>query len=162
MSMNNKQTPNLFAGFKCLLFAVLAITLAVLLVPARANAQDKKEKGKTTQTQKDTTTDDKVYEVCEQMPTYKGGEEAMMRFLSQVTRYPQRAQEFGIQGCVVVGFVVEKDGSLSDFKFIQRVDPELDDEALKTVKAMPKWNPGKHNGKNVRVRHSVPVSFKLI
>ncbi|MFC2493365.1 MAG: energy transducer TonB, partial [Prevotella sp.] len=103
-----------------------------------------------------------VYEVCEQMPTYKGGEEAMMRFLSQVTRYPQRAQEFGIQGCVVVGFIVEKDGSLSDFKFIQRVDPELDDEALKTVKAMPKWNPGKHNGKNVRVRHSVPVSFKLI
>ena len=160
--MNNKQTPNLFAGFKCLLFAVLAITLAVLLVPARANAQDKKEKGKTTQTQKDTTTDDKVYEVCEQMPTYKGGEEAMMRFLSQVTRYPQRAQEFGIQGCVVVGFIVEKDGALSDFKFIQRVDPELDDEALKTVKAMPKWNPGKHNGKNVRVRHSVPVSFKLI
>ena len=160
--MNNKQTPNLFAGFKCLLFAVLAITLAVLLVPARANAQDKKERGKTTQTQKDTTTDDKVYEVCEQMPTYKGGEEAMMRFLSQVTRYPQRAQEFGIQGCVVVGFIVEKDGSLSDFKLIQRVDPELDDEALKTVKAMPKWNPGKHNGKNVRVRHSVPVSFKLI
>ena len=160
--MNNKQTPNLFAGFKCLLFAVLAITLAVLLVPARANAQDKKEKGKTTQTRKDTTTDDKIYEVCEQMPTYKGGEEAMMRFLSQVTRYPQRAQDFGIQGCVVVGFIVEKDGSLSDFKFIQRVDPELDDEALKTVKAMPKWNPGKHNGKNVRVRHSVPVSFKLI
>ena len=160
--MNNKQTPNLFSGFKCLLFAVLAITLAVLLVPARANAQDKKERGKTTQTQKDTTTDDKVYEVCEQMPTYKGGEEAMMRFLSQVTRYPQRAQDFGIQGCVVVGFIVEKDGALSDFKFIQRVDPELDDEALKTVKAMPKWNPGKHNGKNVRVRHSVPVSFKLI
>ena len=160
--MNNKQTPNLFAGFKCLLFAVLAITLAVLLVPARANAQDKKEKGKTTQTQKDTTTDDKVYDVCEQMPTYKGGEEAMMRFISEVTRYPQRAQDFGIQGCVVVGFIVEKGGSISDFKFIQRVDPELDDEALKTVKAMPKWNPGKHNGKNVRVRHSVPVSFKLI
>ena len=159
--MNNKQTPNLFAGFKCLLFAVLAITLAVLLVPARANAQDKKEKEKTTQTQKDTTTDDMVYDVCEQMPTYKGGEEAMMRFISEVTRYPQRAQDFGIQGCVVVGFIVEKDGSLSDFKFIQRVDPELDDEALKTVKAMPKGNPGKHNGKNVRVRHSVPVGFKL-
>ena len=158
--MNNKQTPNLFAGFKCLLFAISAlILLVVVFVPARANAQDKTEK--TTQTRKDTTTDDKIYEVCEQMPTYKGGEEAMMRFLSQVTRYPQRAQDFGIQGCVVVGFIVEKDGSLSDFKFIQRVDPELDDEALKTVKAMPKWNPGKHNGKNVRVRHSVPVGFKL-
>ena len=158
--MNNKQTPNLFAGFKCLLFAISTLVLlAVVFAPAGANAQNKKvEKA---QTHKDTTTDDKVYEMCEQMPTYKGGEEAMMRFLSQVTRYPQRAQEFGIQGCVVVGFIVEKDGSLSDFKFIQRVDPELDDEALKTVKAMPKWNPGKHNGKNVRVRHSVPVGFKL-
>ena len=159
--MNNEQAPNLFAGFKCLPFAISAlILLVVVFVPARANAQDKTEK--TTQTRKDTTTDDKIYEVCEQMPTYKGGEEAMMRFISEVTRYPQRAQDLGIQGCVVVGFIVEKDGSLSDFKFIQRVDPELDDEALKTVKAMPKWNPGKHNGKNVCVRHSVPVSFKLI
>ena len=159
--MKNKQTPKLFAGFKCLLFAISALVLLVIVfAPAGANAQNKKVKK--AQTHKDTTTDDKVYEVCEQMPTYKGGEEAMMRFLSQVTRYPQRAQELGIQGCVVVGFIVEKDGSLSDFKFIQRVDPELDDEALKTVKAMPKWNPGKHNGKNVRVRHSVPVSFKLI
>ena len=104
--MNNEQAPNLFAGFKCLLFAVSALVLLVIVVaPVRASAQDKK--GKTTQTRKDTITDDKIYEVCEQMPTYKGGEEAMMRFLSQVTRYPQRAQDFGIQGCVVVGFIVE-------------------------------------------------------
>ena len=61
----------------------------------------------------------------------------------------------------MVGFIVEKDGSLSDFKFIQRVDPELDDEALKTVKAMPKWNPGKKDGKLVRVRYALPVSFRL-
>ena len=160
MRMKNKQTPILFTGFKCLLFAVSALVLLVIVVaPVRASAQDKK--GKTTQTRKDTITDDKIYEVCEQMPTYKGGEEAMMRFLSQVTRYPQRAQDFGIQGCVVVGFIVEKDGSLSDFKFIQRVDPELDDEALKTVKAMPKWNPGKKDGKLVRVRYALPVSFRL-
>ena len=158
--MNNEQTPNLFAGFKCLLFVVSALILLVIVfAPAGANAQNKKVKK--AQTHKDTTTDDKVYDVCEQMPTYKGGEEAMMRFLSQVTRYPQRAQEFGIQGCVVVGFIVEKDGSLSDFKFIQRVDPELDDEALKTVKAMPKWNPGKKDGKLVRVRYALPVSFRL-
>ena len=159
--MNNKQTPNLFAGFKCLLFAVLAITLAVLFVPARANAQDKKEKGKTTQTHKDTTTDDKVYEMCEQMPTYKGGEEAMMRFLSQVTRYPQRAQEFGIQGCVVVGFIVEKDGSLTDVKVLRHVDIALDAEALRVVKGMPKWIPGRQNEQRVRVKYNVPVSFRL-
>ena len=158
--MKKKQTPKLLAGFKCLLLAISALVLLVVVfAPAGVNAQNKKVNK--AQTHKDTTTDDKVYDVCEQMPTYKGGEEAMMRFISEVTRYPQRAQDFGIQGCVVVGFIVEKDGSLSDFKFIQRVDPELDDEALKTVKAMPKWNPGKHNGKNVRVRHSVPVGFKL-
>ena len=159
--MNNKQTPNLFAGFKCLLFAVLAITLAVLLVPARANAQDKKEKGKTTQTQKDTTTDDKVYDVCEQMPTYKGGEEAMMRFISEVTRYPQRAQDFGIQGCVVVGFIVEKDGALTNVKVLRAVDRALDAEALRVVKGMPKWIPGRQNKQRVRVKYNVPVSFRL-
>ena len=161
MKMKNKQAYKRLVGFDCRLFAVLPFAfMAVVFAPARANAQ-RKVRNKYVQPKR-IEVDNKVYDVCEQMPTYKGGEEAMMRFLSQVTRYPQRAQEFGIQGCVVVGFIVEKDGSLSDFKFIQRVDPELDDEALKTVKAMPKWNPGKHNGKNVRVRHSVPVSFKLI
>ncbi|MFC2264371.1 MAG: hypothetical protein ACFNM7_03990 [Prevotella conceptionensis] len=79
--MNNKQTPNLFAGFKCLLFAVSALVLLVIVVaPARANAQDKR--GKTTQTHKDTTTDDKIYEVCEQMPTYKGGDAALLKYLT--------------------------------------------------------------------------------
>ena len=158
--MNNKQAPNLFAGFKCLLFAVSALVLLVVVsVPARANAQDKTEK--TTQTRKDTTTDDKIYEVCEQMPTYKGGEEAMMRFLSQVTRYPQRAQDFGIQGCVVVGFIVEKDGSLTDVKVLRHVDIDLDAEALRVVKGMPKWIPGCQDEQLVRVRYNVPVSFRL-
>ena len=115
--MKKKQTPKLFAGFKCLLFAISTLVLLVIVfAPAGGNAQNKKVKK--ARTHKDTTTDDKVYDVCEQMPTYKGGEEAMMRFISEVTRYPQRAQDFGIQGCVVVGFIVEKDGSLSDFKFI--------------------------------------------
>ena len=85
--MKNKQAPKLFAGFKCLLFAVLAITLVVLLVPARANAQDKKEKEKTTQTQKDTTTDDKVYEVCEQIPIYEGGDAALLKYLTDSVKY---------------------------------------------------------------------------
>ena len=86
MRMKNKQTPNLFAGFKCLLFAVLAlILLVVVFVPARANAQDKKEK--TTQTHKDTTTDDKVYEVCEQMPIFEGGDAALMKYLTDSVKY---------------------------------------------------------------------------
>ena len=159
--MNNKQTPNLFAGFKCLLFAVLAITLAVLLVPARANAQDKKEKGKTTQTQKDTTTDDKVYDVCEQMPIYEGGDAALLKYITDSVKYPELAKKHGVQGRVVIGFIVEKDGSLTDVKVLRHVDIALDAEALRVVKGMPKWIPGRQNKQRVRVKYNVPVSFRL-
>ena len=93
--MNNKQTPNLFAGFKCLLFAISAlILLVVVFVPARANAQDKTEK--TTQTRKDTTTDDKVYEVCEQMPTYEGGDAALLKYITDSVKYPELAKKHGV------------------------------------------------------------------
>ena len=159
--MNNKQTPNLFSGFKCLLFAVLAITLAVLLVPARANAQDKKEKGKTTQTHKDTTTDDKVYDVCEQMPIYEGGDAALLKYLTDSVKYPESAKKRGVQGRVKIGFIVEKDGSLTDIKVLRSVDITLDAEALRVVKGMPKWIPGCHDGQLVRVEYNVPVSFRL-
>ena len=159
--MNNEQAPNLFAGFKCLLFAISALVLLVIVfAPARANAQDKKEK--TTQTRKDTTTDDKIYEVCEQMPIFEGGDAALLKYLRENLKYPDKTKDRGVQGRLVIGFIVEKDGSLTDVKVLRPVDIDLDDEALKTVKAMPKWNPGKHNGQNVRVRHSVPVGFKLI
>ena len=115
MSMNNKQAPNLFAGFKCLLFAVSALMLLVVVfVPARANAQDKKEKN--TQTLKDTTTDDKIYEVCEQMPIFEGGDAALMKYLTDSVKYPELAKKHGVQGRVVIGFIVEKDGSLTTLR----------------------------------------------
>jgi len=158
--MKNKQTPNLFAGFKCLLFAVLAlILLVVVFVPARANAQDKKEK--TTQTHKDTTTDDKVYEVCEQMPIFEGGDAALMKYLTDSVKYPELAKKHGVQGRVVIGFIVEKDGSLTDVKVLRHVDIALDAEALRVVKGMPKWIPGCQDEQLVRVRYNVPVSFRL-
>ena len=160
MRMKNKQTPNLFAGFKCLLFAVLAlILLVVVFVPARANAQDKKEK--TTQTHKDTTTDDKVYEVCEQMPIFEGGDAALMKYLTDSVKYPELAKKHGVQGRVVIGFIVEKDGSLTDVKVLRHVDIALDAEALRVVKGMPKWIPGCQDEQLVRVRYNVPVSFRL-
>ena len=158
--MNNKQTPNLFAGFKCLLFTISAIVLLVIVfAPARANAQDKKEK--TTQTQKDTTTDDKVYEVCEQMPTYKGGDVALLKYLTDSVKYPELAKKHGVQGRVIIGFIVEKDGSLTDVKVLRAVDRALDAEALRVVKGMPKWIPGSQNGQHVRVKYNVPVPFRL-
>ena len=158
--MNNKQTPNLFAGFKCLLFAVSALMLLVVVfVPARANAQDKTEK--TTQTRKDTTTDDKVYEVCEQMPTYEGGDAALLKYITDSVKYPELAKKHGVQGRVVIGFIVEKDGSLTDVKVLRHVDVALDAEALRVVKGMPKWIPGRQNEQRVRVKYNVPVSFRL-
>ena len=158
--MNNEQAPNLFAGFKCLLFAVLAlILLVVVFVPARANAQDKKEK--TTQTHKDTTTDDKIYEVCEQMPIFEGGDAALLKYLTDSVKYPELAKKHGVQGRVVIGFIVEKDGSLTDVKVLRHVDIALDAEALRVVKGMPKWIPGCQDEQLVRVRYNVPVSFRL-
>ena len=158
--MNNKQTPNLFAGFKCLLFAVSALVLLVVVsVPARANAQDKTEK--TTQTRKDTTTDDKIYEVCEQMPIYEGGDAALLKYLTDSVKYPELAKKHGVQGRVVIGFIVEKDGSLTDVKVLRHVDIALDAEALRVVKGMPKWIPGCQDEQLVRVRYNVPVSFRL-
>ena len=86
MRMKNKQTPKLFAGFKCLLFVVSALILLIIVIaPASANAQDKR--GKTTQTRKDTATDDKVYEVCEQIPIYEGGDAALLKYLTDSVKY---------------------------------------------------------------------------
>ena len=160
MSKKNKQTPKLFAGFKCLLFAILALVLLVIVfAPVGANAQNKKVKK--AQTHKDTTADDKVYKVCEQMPTYEGGDAALMKYIGENLKYPEEAKKRGLQGRVVVGFIIEKDGSLTNFKVLRAVDRALDAEALRVVKGMPKWIPGRQNGQCVRVRYLLPIYICL-
>jgi protein TonB len=84
-----------------------------------------------------------------------------MEYLQQNVKYPVVAQENGVQGRVVVSFVVEKDGSITDVKVVRSVDPSLDKEAARVVKSMPRWIPGKQNGSAVRVKYNVPVSFRL-
>ncbi len=158
--MKNKQTPILFTGFKCLLFAISALVLLVIVIaPASANAQDKR--GKTTQTRKDTATDDKVYEVCEQMPIFEGGDAALLKYLRENLKYPDKTKDRGVQGRLVIGFIVEKDGSLTDVKVLRPVDIDLDAEVLRLVKGMPKWIPGRHNGQRVRVRYLLPIHICL-
>ena len=158
--MKKKQTPKLLAGFKCLLFVVSALILLVIVVaPVRANAQDKKEN--TSQTRKDTATDDKVYEVCEQMPIFKGGDAALLKYLRENLKYPDNTKDRGVQGRLVIGFIVEKDGSLTDVKVLRPVDIDLDAEVLRLVKGMPKWIPGRHNGQRVRVRYLLPIHICL-
>ena len=158
--MKHKQTPKLFAGFKCLLFVVSALILLIIVIaPASANAQDKREK--TTQTRKDTTTDDKIYEVCEQIPIYEGGDAALLKYLGENLKYPDNTKDRGVQGRLVIGFIVEKDGSLTDVKVLRPVDIDLDAEVLRLVKGMPKWIPGRQNGKRVRVRYLLPIHICL-
>ncbi len=100
-----------------------------------------------------------VFDVVEEMPQYPGGAEALLEFLNNNVQYPEEAEKAGIQGRVIATFVVEKDGSVSNAKVVKSVDPLLDAEALRVISAMPKWKPGKQNGKVVRVKYTVPLSF---
>ncbi|MBQ9641327.1 MAG: energy transducer TonB [Bacteroidaceae bacterium] len=103
-----------------------------------------------------------VFEIVEQNPSFPGGMDALTKWLSKNLKYPASAQENNIQGRVLVQFVVNKDGSIVDPKVIRSVDPALDKEALRVVSAMPKWQPGKQRGKTVRVRFTLPVTFRLM
>ena len=105
--------------------------------------------------------DSKVFDVVEQMPSFPGGQAALMQWLASNMSYPVIAAENGVQGRVIVQFVVEKDGSVSDVQVVKSVDPSLDKEAKRVVSAMPRWIPGKQNGAAVRVKYTVPVTFKL-
>ena len=108
-----------------------------------------------------TKKNDMVFDVVEVMPQFPGGQIAMLQYIMKNIKYPEQAMKEGIQGRVAVSFIVEKDGSISDVKPVLSVHPLLNKEAVRVVKSMPKWSPGKHNGKPVRVRYNLPVMFKL-
>ena len=103
-----------------------------------------------------------VFVVVESMPEFPGGQQALFKYLSENVKYPVIAQENGIQGRVICQFVVNKDGSIVDVEVVRSGgDPSLDKEAIRVIKSMPKWKPGKQRGKAVRVKYTVPVNFKL-
>ena len=102
-----------------------------------------------------------IFQIVEEMPEFPGGMGECLKFLMKNAKYPTISQENGVQGKVSVKFVIEKDGSIADPVVVRGVDPYLDKEALRVVKSMPKWKPGKQRGKPVRVSYTVPVIFKL-
>ena len=104
---------------------------------------------------------DNVFDAVDEIPQFPGGMAGMMQYLSSNLRYPRDAREAGTQGRVIVSFIVEKDGSISNAKVAKPTYSSLDEEALRVVSAMPNWTPGKQNGEAVRVKYSVPVSFRL-
>lgn len=102
-----------------------------------------------------------IFQVVEEMPEFPGGMGECLKFLGKNIKYPTISQENGVQGKVIVQFVVNKDGTIVDPVVVRSVDPYLDKEALRVIATMPKWKPGKQRGKAVRVKYTVPVTFKL-
>ena len=103
----------------------------------------------------------KIFDVVEEMPQFPGGPQALFEFLGKTIKYPKDAEEAGIQGRVIITFVVEPDGSISDAHVVKSVSPSLDAEAIRVINAMPNWEPGKQNGEAIRVKYTVPITFRL-
>ena len=101
----------------------------------------------------------KVYDVVEEQPSFPGGQTALMSWISENFHYPSTCES--ISGRMVISFIVEPDGSLTHFQVERQLDPELDEEAVRLVKAMPKWIPVKHNNQPVRAKFTLPITFKL-
>jgi TonB family protein len=104
---------------------------------------------------------EKPLDVVEEMPKFPGGDAALMDYLIKNVKYPAEATKNGAQGRVLVQFIVEKDGSISEIEVVKKIDENLDAEAVRVVKAMPKWKPGMQKGEPVRVRFTLPIMFRL-
>lgn len=104
---------------------------------------------------------EKVFDVVEEQPSFPGGQGALISWLAENIKYPVEAAKAGIQGRVIVQFVVTATGSIADVKVVRGVEPSLDKEAVRVISSMPKWTPGKQNGTAVNVRYTYPVIFRL-
>ena len=102
-----------------------------------------------------------VFDVVEKMPEYPGGQAALFEYLSTNVKYPADAEKQKIQGRVLVTFVVNTDGSITDIEVVKKAFPSLDAEAVRVISGMPKWIPGEQKGQKVRVKYTVPLSFNL-
>ena len=143
------------------LFALVPIVGAALALQAETVNDYVYNEPQTPQKEKVVKKNSNVFEVVEQMPQFPGGASELMKYLSQTVKYPAAAEKAGIQGRVIATFVVEADGSISDAKVIRKVNDDLDAEALRVIRSMPKWTPGMQSGKPVRVKYTIPITFKL-
>lgn len=111
--------------------------------------------------EEDEVVEQEIFQIVEEMPSFPGGDQKMMEYVAKNIKYPQIARETGVQGKVFVNFVVEPDGSVSNVKILRGIGGGCDEEAMRVVKSMPKWKPGKQRGKPVRVSYNLPVNFRL-
>lgn len=169
--MMNKKKSNAAGHIKYALFVLPAFALLVAgnisCSQDASQTEDAKEEvvapvsPEAKEAPADSTAKEEVFMVAEQMPEFPGGMKELLKFLQDNLKYPENAMKNNVQGQVIVQFVVEKDGTLTEFKVARSVDPDLDAEALRVLQTMPKWKPGMQRGKIVRVKFTVPVSFKL-
>lgn len=141
---------------------VAAFAATIILMPCMAQEpQEAKQISETIEIVEDSVKENEIFQVVETMPEFPGGLQECMKWLQMNLKYPAKAAENGVQGRVIVQFVVNTDGSIVDPKVISSVDPYLDKEAIRVVKAMPKWKPGTQRGKPVRVKYTMPLQFRL-
>lgn len=166
--MMNKKKSNGAGHIKYALFMLPAFALLVAgnisCSQGASEKQDAKEETvapDSVAAPTDSVAKDEVFMVAEQMPEFPGGMKELLKFLQDNLKYPENAMKNNVQGRVIVQFVVEKDGTPTEFKVARSVDPDLDAEALRVLQTMPKWKPGMQRGEVVRVKFTVPVSFKL-
>lgn len=166
--MMNKKKSNAAGHIKYALFVLPAFALLVAgnisCSQGASEKQDAKEETvalDSVAAPTDSVAKDEVFMVAEQMPEFPGGMKELLKFLQENVKYPENAMKNNVQGRVIVQFVIEKDGTPTEFKVARSVDPDLDAEALRVLQTMPKWKPGMQRGEVVRVKFTVPVSFKL-
>jgi protein TonB len=140
------------------------VLCAALLSPPASSAQVVTQESRDEVVQPPPSVDEgavQIYDIVEEMPEYPGGQDAMFKFIAKSIVYPKEMVDAGVQGRVYVEFIVRQDGGITDPKVLRGVAGPLDKEAIRVVKTMPKWMPGRQNGKPVDVRYRLPITFQL-
>lgn len=123
------------------------------------NVENNKDNNATKQ--KKDLSETKVYQKVDEMPSFPGGDESLMKFFNENIRYPQSAKESGINGKVFITFIIDENGKVTEVKVLRGIGGGCDEEAVRVARLMPQWNPGKQNGKAVRVEYNMPIKFQL-
>ena len=161
VKLRTKKTAKLKMVFTAHLAIILALVISISISEKVIAQEVDKEKTIQVSGSENIVQEDSIYKVLDPMPGFPGGEDARIKFLVKNMKYPEKARKEGIHGRVFVSFVIEKNGETSNIKLLRGIGGGCDEEAMRVVSIMPRWEPGLHEGKPVRVQFNMPFSFKL-
>ena len=161
MMIKEKSNPWARAKYLYLLPVAAICMIACTQSPKSTDKAEPEVKVTEVEVEKEEVTEQTVFQVVEEMPEFPGGMAECMKWVGKNLKYPVIAQENGVQGRVIIQFIVTKEGNIEEPVVANGVDPYLDAEALRVIKAMPKWKPGKQRGKEVNVKYTLPIHFRL-